>query len=168
MQTFDIEITEISTRIIQIDANTITEAMEIAGLLYKREEIQLELSDHKRTEIDITEMKAYNHEAMNQFLKKRHLQQLRYWILKNWQNSHLVQWQRLLLNLKNKLDFKLKHLYFPTIKLNCTFVTPIQLYEADYYCSNKFSFFIDIITLICCRKGYYYISPYSQKNRNQC
>jgi Arc/MetJ family transcription regulator len=83
MQTFDIEITEISTRIIQIDANTITEAMEIAGLLYKREEIQLELSDHKRTEIDITEMKAYNHEAMNQFLKKRHLQQLRYWILKN-------------------------------------------------------------------------------------
>jgi hypothetical protein len=38
--------------------------MEIAGLLYKREEIQLELSDHKRTEIDITEMKAYNHEAI--------------------------------------------------------------------------------------------------------
>jgi hypothetical protein len=69
MQTYDIEITEISTRIVQIDANTLVEAMDIAGLLYKREEIQLESSDHKRTEIDIAQMKIHNHDAMNQFLK---------------------------------------------------------------------------------------------------
>jgi hypothetical protein len=164
MQTFDIEITEISTRIIQIDANTITEAMEIAGLLYKREEIQLELSDHKRTEIDITEMKAYNHEAI---FEKKALATIE--VLDTEELAKLAFGSMATAIVEfDKLDFKLKHLYFPTIKLNCTFVTPIQLYEADYYCSNKFSFFIDIITLICCRKGYYYISPYSQKNRNQC
>jgi hypothetical protein len=73
MQTYDIEITEISTRIVQIDANTLAEAMDIAGLLYKREEIQLESSDHKRTEIDVAQMQSYNHEDMNQFLKQKAL-----------------------------------------------------------------------------------------------
>jgi hypothetical protein len=52
MQTFNIEIVETSSRKVQIDANSLAEAMDIAGYLYKREEIMLDNSDHVFTAID--------------------------------------------------------------------------------------------------------------------
>jgi hypothetical protein len=66
MKTFDIEVTEYSTRIVQIDANSVAEAMDIANLLYKREEIKLETEDHTRTEIDIKSL--VESEALKSFL----------------------------------------------------------------------------------------------------
>ncbi len=78
MNTYEIEITEVSTRVVSIDANSLLEAMDIAGFLYKREEIILESSDHKRTEIDIPnipldilndEMKNYIYQKASQTLE---------------------------------------------------------------------------------------------------
>jgi hypothetical protein len=56
MNTYEIEITEVSSRLVSIDANSLPEAVDIAGFLYKREEIVLETSDHKHTEIDIPQL----------------------------------------------------------------------------------------------------------------
>ncbi len=52
MHTYEIKIIETSSRTVNIDANSLTEAMDIANYLYKREEIVLDNSDHMYTDID--------------------------------------------------------------------------------------------------------------------
>ncbi len=71
MNSYEIEISEIATRRVQIDANTLAEAIDIADFLYKREEIILESSDHNRTEIDIAENYAYDRDKILIFLKEK-------------------------------------------------------------------------------------------------
>lgn len=72
MKTYPIEIIETSTKKVEIDANSLAEAMDIAGYLYKREEIVLDNSDHNRTDIDIiTEKQHEDDKNLKEFLKRK-------------------------------------------------------------------------------------------------
>ena len=52
MKTFEIEIKETLSKTIEIEANSIEEAIEKATLLYNNEEIVLNSDDYLDTEID--------------------------------------------------------------------------------------------------------------------
>ena len=79
MKTYPIEIIETSTKKVEIDANSLAEAMDIAGYLYKREEIVLDNSDHNRTDIDIITEKEYQeNEELKAFLQQKLLENVEF------------------------------------------------------------------------------------------
>ena len=80
MKTYPIEIIETSTKKVEIDANSLAEAMDIAAYLYKREEILLDNSDHNRTDIDIImEKETQENKEFRDFLTQKVKEDLNYY-----------------------------------------------------------------------------------------
>lgn len=67
MKTFEIEIKETLSRVVEIESESIEEATTMAKEKYDNEEIVLDYSDHKTTDIDISGLEGLedNEEFLN-------------------------------------------------------------------------------------------------------
>lgn len=76
MKSYNVIITEESKRTVQVDANSIYEAVDIASFLYKQEQITLESGDHISTEIDILDTDIPDTPEFREFVLDKAMQTL--------------------------------------------------------------------------------------------